>query len=98
MSLRRRFIRIASGIRLNLGLHGAGLSVGPRGLHVGVNHRGMYTSASIPGKGICSVHHVRSSSGEHASVAGEWRRLRGHLDCGRCNRNSRAPANPLEMM
>jgi hypothetical protein len=42
MSLRfYRRIRIAPGVRPNLGLHGAGLSVGPRGLHVGVNRRGM---------------------------------------------------------
>jgi Protein of unknown function (DUF4236) len=33
----RRSLRIATGVRLNLGLHGVGLSVGPRGLHVGVN-------------------------------------------------------------
>jgi hypothetical protein len=71
MALRfRRSIRIAPGIHLNLGLHGAGLSVGPRGLHVGVNRRGMYTSAGIPGTGIYAVHHVRSSAGQHASVAG----------------------------
>jgi len=71
MSLRfRRSIRIAPGIHVNLGLHGAGLSVGPRGLHFGVNRRGMYTSAGIPGTGIYAVHHVRGSSGEHPKVAG----------------------------
>ena len=52
MSLRfRRALRIAPGVRLNLGLHGAGLSLGPRGLHVGVNRRGMYSwigSIEIP--------------------------------------------------
>jgi hypothetical protein len=47
----RRSIRIAPGVHVNLGLHGAGLSVGPRGLHLGVNRRGMYTSAGIPGTG-----------------------------------------------
>ena len=52
MSLRfRRSIKLLPGVRLNMGLHGAGLSVGPRGLHVGVNRRGMYTSAGIPGTG-----------------------------------------------
>ena len=52
MSLRfRRSIRIAPGVHVNLGLHGAGLSVGPRGLHFGVNRRGMYTRAGIPGTG-----------------------------------------------
>jgi len=71
MSLRfRRSIRIAPGVHVNLGFDGAGLSVGPRGLHFGVNHRGMYTSAGIPGTGIYAVRHVRRSSGEHLKVAG----------------------------
>jgi hypothetical protein len=71
MSLRfRRSIRLAPGVRLNLGLHGAGLSVGPRGLHVGVNRRGMYTSAGIPGTGVYAVHHIRGSAEQHPNVAG----------------------------
>jgi Protein of unknown function (DUF4236) len=71
MSLRfRRRIQIVPGVHLNLGLHGAGLSVGPRGLHVGLNRRGMYTSAGIPGTGLYAVHHVRNSPGEHPDVAG----------------------------
>jgi hypothetical protein len=66
MSLRfRRSLRIAPGVRLNLGLHGAGLSVGPRGLHVGVNRRGMYSSAGIPGTGIYAMHHYRTPGQEH---------------------------------
>ena len=65
MSLRfRRSIRLFPGVHVNLGLHGAGLSVGPRGFHVGLNRRGMYTSAGIPGTGLYAVHHVRSASGE----------------------------------
>ena len=72
MSLRfRRRIRIAPGVHLNLGLHGAGLSVGPRGLHVGLNRQGMYTSAGIPGTGLYAIHHVRSSPGEHPAVEGD---------------------------
>jgi len=71
VSLRfRRSIRLIPGVRLNLGLHGAGLSVGPRGLHVGVNRRGMYTSAGIPGTGIYAVHHIRGSAEQHPTVAG----------------------------
>jgi hypothetical protein len=65
----RRSIRIAPGVHVNLGLHAPG-SVGPRGLHVGVNRSGMYTSAGIPGTGIYAVHDVRRSSGEHPTVAG----------------------------
>ena len=64
----RRSLRLAPGVRLNLGLHGAGLSVGSRGLHVGVNRRGMYTRAGIPGTGIYAVHHYRT--GEHHEVRG----------------------------
>jgi len=72
MSLRfRRSIRIAPGVHVNLGLHGAGLSVGPRGLHRGGSLRhGMYTSAGIPGTGIYAVRHIRRSPGEHPKVAG----------------------------
>jgi len=71
MALRfRRRIRIIPGVSLNLGLHGAGLSVGPRGLHVGMNRRGMYSSAGIPGTGLYAVHHFRRPSEDHPSVQG----------------------------
>lgn len=71
MSLRfRRRIRLAPGVHINLGLHGAGLSVGPRGLHIGLNRQGMYASAGIPGTGLYAVHHVRGAQGDHA-VAGD---------------------------
>jgi hypothetical protein len=56
MALRFRFtMKLLPGVRLNLGLHGAGVSVGPRGLHVGVNRRGMYTV--FPGRACmrCAV-------------------------------------------
>lgn len=71
MSLRfRRRVRLLPGIRLNLGLHGAGLSVGPRGFHVGVNRLGRYASMGIPGTGLYAVHHFRGPSEEHPNVAG----------------------------
>jgi hypothetical protein len=71
MALRfRRRIRIAPGVHINLGLHGAGLSVGPRGLHVGVNRRGMYSSAGIPGTGLYAVHHFRGPSDQQPNVQG----------------------------
>lgn len=69
MTLRfRRSIRIMPGVRVNLGLHGAGVSIGPRGLHVGMNRQGMYTSAGIPGTGIYAVHHLKA--GDSPAVAG----------------------------
>jgi hypothetical protein len=71
MSLRfRRRVRILPGVHLNLGLHGAGLSVGPRGLHVGVNRRGMYTNAGIPGTGLYAVHHYRTGEEHHEARGG----------------------------
>ena len=76
----RRSICIAPGVHVNLGFDRAGLSVGPRGLHVGVNRRGLYTSAGIPGTGIYAVHHIRRSSGEHPDSCGK--RLAGDpADC-----------------
>jgi hypothetical protein len=73
MSLRfRRSIRVLPGVHVNLGLHGAGLSVGPRGLHVGMNRRGMYTSAGIPGTGIYAVHHFRSSREDSTVIGSTW--------------------------
>ena len=71
MTLRfRRSIKILPGVRVNLGLHGAGLSVGPRGLHVGINRHGVYSSAGIPGTGLYAVHHYRTAPGEHQVVRG----------------------------
>ena len=77
MTLRfRRSIRIAPGVRVNLGLHGAGLSVGPRGLHVGLNRQGAYASAGIPGTGLYAIHHVRSAEGP-AVTGNAWPTLAG---------------------
>jgi hypothetical protein len=71
MSLRfYRRIRILPGVRLNLGLHGAGLSVGPRGLHVGINRRGAYTSAGIPGTGLYAVRHYQTRGQDHPEASG----------------------------
>jgi len=71
MSLRfRRSLHIAPGVRLNLGLYDAGLSVSPRGLHVGVNRRGMYSSAGIPGTGLYAMHHYSGSGQEHPEAKG----------------------------
>jgi hypothetical protein len=70
MSLRfRRSVKLFPGVRLNLGLHGAGVSVGTRGLHVGMNRRGRYASAGIPGTGVYAVHHFKPTGG-HPEVTG----------------------------
>ena len=53
-------------MRANLGLHGIGLSVGGHGVHVGMNRRGMYNSAGLPGSGLYGVNYMHSrESGQH---------------------------------
>jgi len=50
-----RSIKVLPGVRLNLSKSGLGLSVGPRGLKVGMDSKGRaYTSAGIPGTGLSS--------------------------------------------
>jgi hypothetical protein len=49
----QRRIRVLPGVHLNLSAHGAGLSIGGRGAHVGITARGQrYTRVGLPGTGI----------------------------------------------
>src|SRR5436853_2824952 len=48
----RRSLKLAGPLRLNLSKSGLGLSLGVPGLHVGVNSRGRYVRAGVPGTGI----------------------------------------------
>lgn len=55
MSLRfRRSIRIAPGIRLNVGMRGLSATVGPRGASLNIGPKGLYSNLGIPGTGISS--------------------------------------------
>ena len=47
-----RRIRIAPGVRLNLGLTGASLSLGPRGASMTVGRNGVYGNVGVPGSGL----------------------------------------------
>jgi Tfp pilus assembly protein PilF len=59
----RRSIKLAPGVRLNLGAKSMGISAGRRGMRVGFNTRtGAYTSVGIPGTGLS----YRSSLGSPA--------------------------------
>jgi hypothetical protein len=60
-----RSLRIVPGVRLNFGLHGVGFSIGRRGLHIGMNRFGAYTSVGIPEMRLYAVHHFRTDDGEH---------------------------------
>jgi hypothetical protein len=53
MGLRfRRSLRIAPGVRLNLGSRGASVTIGKRGASINVGRRGTYLNAGIPGTGL----------------------------------------------
>lgn len=48
----RKSIRIAPGIRLNIGSRGVSTTIGPRGASVNVGPRGAYANLGIPGTGL----------------------------------------------
>jgi hypothetical protein len=48
----RKSIRIAPGIRLNIGSRGVSTTIGPRGASVNVGPRGTYANLGIPGTGL----------------------------------------------
>jgi hypothetical protein len=50
----RKSIRIAPGIRLNVGSRGMSATIGPRGASVNVGPGGAYANVGIPGTGISS--------------------------------------------
>lgn len=54
----RRSIKLAPGLRMNLGLGGLGLSVGPRGANIGIGSRGAYANVGIPGTGLSTRHRL----------------------------------------
>lgn len=62
MGLRfRKSIKVLPGIKLNLSKSGIGVSGGIKGLRVGVNSRGTYSSVGIPGTGIYSTSYKSNS-------------------------------------
>lgn len=53
MGLRfRKSIRLAPGVRMNLGLRGLSMTLGPRGSSINIGPRGTYSNVGIPGTGI----------------------------------------------
>jgi hypothetical protein len=48
----RRSVKIAPGVRWNVGKTGSSLSVGGKGLTANVSKKGVRTTASIPGTGV----------------------------------------------
>ena len=62
MALRfRRSIKLAPGIRVNLGLRGVSVSIGPRGSTVTFSPSGTYANVGIPGTGVSYRKKISSS-------------------------------------
>lgn len=58
----RKSIKIAKGVRLNLGSKSAGISIGGKGARIGYNtKRGSYISAGIPKTGLYTVQYFGSN-------------------------------------
>jgi hypothetical protein len=66
----QKSIRIAPGIRINLSKSGVGVSVGPKGLKVGVDGKGQrYSSVGIPGTGISQRSYQKAGEDGHTPEA-----------------------------
>jgi hypothetical protein len=85
MSLRfRRSVRLAPGIRLNLGLRGPSVSLGPRGAGVTLGPSGVTSHAGIPGTGLSYRHNqgltpVSPGSVPRSAVPSDAELLGGNL-------------------
>jgi hypothetical protein len=72
----QKSIRIAPGIRIDLRKSGVGVSVGPKGLKVGVDGKGRRSSSvGIPGAGISQRSY--SNPGEDGHTPEEYQRATG---------------------
>ena len=60
----RRSIRLAPGLRLNVGKRGVGLSAGARGASMSFGRHGTYTNFGIPGTGLSFRQRVGNSSSQ----------------------------------
>lgn len=69
MGLRfRRSIKLAPGVRLNVGLRGLSMSLGPRGASVSLTSRGAYQNLGIPGTGLSMRRRIDSAPSRRPSL------------------------------
>ncbi|MCK4621671.1 MAG: DUF4236 domain-containing protein [Desulfuromonadales bacterium] len=72
MALRfRRSVKIAPGIRMNLGKRGVSLSAGVRGASVTYGRGGLYGNAGLPGSGLSYRGKIAGGSASRARSAGQ---------------------------
>jgi hypothetical protein len=66
MALRfQRRIKIAPGLRLNIGKGGVSVSAGPRGASVTAGKRGLFANAGSPGTGLSSRQRLLAGNNSH---------------------------------
>ena len=66
MALRfQRRIKIAPGLRLNIGKGGVSVSAGPRGASVTAGKRGLFANAGLPGTGLSSRQRLLAGNSSH---------------------------------
>jgi Protein of unknown function (DUF4236) len=67
----RRSIRLAPGLRLNIGKRGVSASVGERGAHVTLGHGNFRTTVSAPGIGLSNTATTTRRRSPHVTF-GSW--------------------------
>jgi Protein of unknown function (DUF4236) len=68
----RRSVKIAPGLRLNIGKRSVGASVGPRGAKVSVNTRGeVRRTAGLPGTGLSYTSQTKIRQGDEVEQPGQ---------------------------
>lgn len=66
-----RSMKILPGVKLHMGFRGLGLSIGPRGFHVGIDSRKVpYVSCGIPGTGIYAKWQIRGVNSRMKDLLG----------------------------
>ncbi|MBA3562436.1 MAG: DUF4236 domain-containing protein [Gammaproteobacteria bacterium] len=64
MALRfRRSVRLAPGVRLNIGKRSGSLSLGPRGATLNIGPKGLFRNVGLPGTGLSSRSRIGGGSG-----------------------------------
>ena len=105
----RRTLKIAPGIRLNLGKKGISTSIGPRGAKITLGKDGVRTTVGLPGSGMSYTHYERYPDGTSTTdnsipFTPTCPRCGHHMrkawaNCPKCNYNllpaSSAPPPPI---
>lgn len=80
----RKSIKIAPGIRWNIGSKSSSISFGPRGAKVTVGTRGTRVSAGIPGTGVSVSQQLAASQQTEQTFVSSVRPVRGRYGCPSC--------------